>query len=48
MQSVQWPPVLQVRLAQAHARLMCRETVELMDAIASLTIVESSMQVGLF
>eukprot|EP00056_Hartaetosiga_gracilis_P005924 m.90875 g.90875 ORF g.90875 m.90875 type:complete len:58 (+) comp12319_c0_seq5:357-530(+) len=34
-----------VRLAQSHARIMCHETVELMDAIAALTIIECSMQV---
>ena len=34
-----------VRLAQAHARIMCHGEVTLMDAVVAVTIIESSMQV---
>ncbi|EDQ88886.1 uncharacterized protein MONBRDRAFT_32709 [Monosiga brevicollis MX1] len=33
-----------VRLAQAHARIMCHGEVTLMDAVVAVTIIESSMQ----
>ena len=35
-----------MRIAQAHARLMCHQEVQLSDAIATVTVMESSMQVG--
>jgi DNA helicase MCM9 len=34
-----------VRIAQAHARLMCHHEIYLSDAIATITVMESSMQV---
>nr|XP_039262957.1 DNA helicase MCM9-like isoform X1 [Styela clava] len=33
-----------IRIAEAHARLMYRQTVEVLDAVAAITILESSMQ----
>ena len=33
-----------VRLAQAHARFMCRQIVEIMDAVVAIMVVEASMQ----
>lgn len=33
-----------IRLAEAHAKLMYKETVEVVDAIAAITVMESSMQ----
>ena len=36
-----------VRIAQAHARLMCHTEVQLADAIATVTVMESSMQASI-
>ncbi|XP_071789182.1 uncharacterized protein [Asterias amurensis] len=33
-----------VRLSQAHARLMCHDTVMVMDAVAAVSVMESTMQ----
>lgn len=35
---------MQVRLAQAHARLMFHEVVTVMDAVVAVTLMETSMQ----
>ena len=34
-----------IRIAQAHARIMCHGEVSLVDAIVAVTVMESSMQV---
>ena len=36
-----------VRLAQAHARLMCQAEVRVQDAVVAVSVMESSMQVSL-
>ena len=34
-----------IRVAQAHARLMCHTEVQIMDAVIAVSVVESSLQV---